>query len=224
MRIVLLGNIGVGKGTQAKRIARAFDIPHISTGDIFRKHIADGSEIGKQVKGCLDSGRLVPDELVCQIVADRTSEPDCAHGYILDGFPRSLPQAEAFERTLDTRETGIDTVILLGLEDEEIIARLGARRSCPECGAVYNLEFSPPANDEKCDNPECGGAQLVQRPDDRPETVKERIKVYNETTLPIVSYYEARGLLHTVDASGLGPDAVFDKIEPILTSIREANV
>ncbi|HOJ34363.1 MAG TPA: adenylate kinase [Candidatus Hydrogenedentes bacterium] len=216
LRIIMLGAPGAGKGTQAQKLAAAYHLPQISTGDIFRKHLREGTELGKQVQGYLQSGALVPDELTCAIVADRLQAPDCANGYILDGFPRSQAQAESLDRLLQERNEKIDAVIEIDVPDAEIIERLSTRRSCPVCGAVYNLKFGPfPHEDEKCDRPNCG-SHLVQRDDDREETIRERLKVYQQTTRPIREYYEKKGLLMSIPASRLGVEALFSKIEAML--------
>ena len=213
LRIVMLGGPGAGKGTQAKRMAAAYKLPHISTGDIFRAHLREGTPVGRQVKQYLDAGGLVPDALTCEIVADRICENDCAQGYILDGFPRSLPQAEEFQRLLESRGEGVDLAINVDVTDEEIINRLSSRRSCPKCGAIYNLKFSPPKKEGVCD---ADGETLVQRQDDREEVIRERLRVYHETTEPIIAYYEKQGILETVNGIGSTPDAVFAKIEEII--------
>lgn len=215
LRIVMLGAPGAGKGTQAKRMAEAYGLPHISTGDIFRENLRRGTPLGKQVKGYLDSGKLVPDELTCAIVADRTAQDDAKDGYILDGFPRSLPQVEEFQRLLDERGEKIDLAIDIDVTDDEIVERLTARRSCPKCGAIYNLKFKPPKNDNVCDN---DGEQLIQRDDDKEETVQERLKVYHQTTEPIIDYYDRQGVLKTVPGTGSTPDDVFKKIEEIVSA------
>lgn len=217
MQIILMGNVGVGKGTQAQRISAAYSIPHISTGHIFRNHIRGNTDIGKEVRGYIEAGQLVPDELTCRIVADRTLEADCTGGYILDGFPRSVPQAEEFERVLGAREANIDLAINLELPDDEIIERLTARRSCPTCGAIYNLRSNPPAQDGQCDNADCVGGRLIQRKDDTVETIRKRLDIYYDTTKPILAFYGERGILRTVDAAGQSPDGVFAKIEAFVS-------
>lgn len=218
LRIVMLGAPGAGKGTQAETISAKYGLPHISTGDIFRKHLKEGTDLGKQVQGYLNSGALVPDELTCSIVADRLAQADCADGYILDGFPRSQMQAEALSRLLDEKGEQISVAIDVDVPDGEIIERLSARRSCPVCGAIYNLKFKRPKGAEgKCDRPGCTG-DLVQRDDDKPETIRQRLNVYHETTEPIIAYYRAKGLLYSVSASGLTPDEVYAKIESILNT------
>ena len=215
----MLGAPGAGKGTQAQRIARDHGLPHISTGDIFRKHLKEGTDLGKQVQDYLNSGALVPDELTCAIVADRLVEPDCANGYILDGFPRSQAQAEALDAFLSKQGDRIDAAIDIDVPDEEIVERLGARRSCPVCGAVYNLRFSPPKGDDRhCDREGCG-AELTLRDDDKPDTIRQRLNVYKETTKPIRAFYDERGLLRSIPAAGLPPDDVYAEVEEVLDSL-----
>lgn len=219
LRIVMLGGPGAGKGTQAKQMADAYKLPHISTGDIFRAHLRGGTPLGLEVKQYLDAGRLVPDALTCQIVADRIAQPDCAAGYILDGFPRSLPQAEEFQRLLETRGERVDLAINIDVTDEEIVNRLGARRSCAKCGAIYNLKFSPSKREGVCD---VDGEPLIQRQDDQETTIRERLRVYHETTEPIIAYYEQQGILKTVNGTGSTPQAVFAKIEEIIAGAGAA--
>lgn len=219
LRIVMLGGPGAGKGTQAKRMAEKYGLPHISTGDIFRANLNAGTPLGLEVKKYLDAGRLVPDALTCEIVADRIGQPDCESGYILDGFPRSLPQAEAFKQLLEKRGENLDVAIDISVSDEEIVNRLGARRSCPVCGAIYNLKFGPPKQEGVCDRPECGGAKLIHRQDDREETIRARLDVYHKTTEPIIDYYRKDGILKSVEGTGSTPEKVFSKIEEILASM-----
>ena len=215
LRIVMLGAPGAGKGTQAKQLAEKHGLPHISTGDIFRAHLREGTALGLQVKGYLDSGRLVPDQLTCAIVADRTAQADCKNGYILDGFPRSLPQAEEFQRLLTDRGEKVDLAINIDVTNGEIVCRLTARRSCPKCGAIYNLKFKPPKKNNTCD---LDGEALIQRQDDKENTVRDRLEVYHETTEPIIDYYGRQGVLKTVQGAGSTPDAVFTKVEEIVSA------
>ena len=217
LRIVMLGGPGAGKGTQAKRIAQEYGAPHISTGDIFRAHLKEGTAVGLEVKQYLDAGKLVPDKLTCQIVADRLAQGDCANGYILDGFPRSLPQARELQRLLEARNEHLQIAINIDVPDDEIVARLTARRSCPKCGAIYNLKFSPPTREGLCDTDGCG-AELIQRVDDREDTIRERLNVYHQTTEPIIAYYEKQGILKTIAGTGSSPDKVFEKIEQLLSA------
>jgi adenylate kinase len=197
-------------------------MPHISTGDIFRAHIQGGTTLGREAKQYLDTGALVPDALVCELVESRLSESDCAHGYILDGFPRSVPQAEALDHFLGKHDKALDIVIVLVVPDDEVVERLAARRTCPVCGAIYNLKFNPPRRNGYCNNE--ANTPLVQREDDHEETIRHRLKVYRETTQPLLAYYGGRGLVYDVDGSGLGPDAIFAKIESIISDIGAARV
>lgn len=208
LKIVMLGAPGAGKGTQAVRLAQELGIPHISTGDIFRKNLREGTELGKQVQGYLNSGGLVPDELTCEIVADRLAQEDCANGYILDGFPRSIPQAEMLKAFLAKRGGGIDAAINIDVPDEEIVGRLSARRSDPETGAVYNLLFNPPPA-ELAD-------RLIQREDDKPETVQSRLATYHETTEPIIEWYGKEGVLKNVSGTNAGPDEVYARVMEVI--------
>ena len=208
LRIVMLGAPGAGKGTQAVRMAQEMAIPHISTGDIFRKNLREGTPLGKQVQGYLNSGGLVPDQLTCDIVADRLQQADCANGYILDGFPRSLPQAEMLTAFLAGRGEKIDVAVNIDVPDSEIVERLSARRSDPDTGAVYNLKFNPP--------PAEIADKLIQRDDDKPETVQARLQTYHETTEPIIAYYEKQGALVNVSGSNAGPDEIYKRILDVL--------
>jgi adenylate kinase len=212
----MLGAPGAGKGTQAKRIAKTHGLPHISTGDIFRAHLKEGTDLGKQVQQYLDAGRLVPDELTCDIVADRLTEPDCANGYILDGFPRSVPQAENLEKVLAERGDALTVAVNIDVDDTEIIDRLTARRSCPQCGRIYNLKFDAPKKANVCDG---DGAELLHRKDDQAETIAERLRVYHETTEPIIAFYGERNILTTVSGTGSTPDGVYTKIEEALAAL-----
>ena len=213
MRIVLLGGPGAGKGTQARRLAEEFGIPHISTGAYFRDQLEKETELGERIRGYMDSGSLVPDELTCEVVESRLTQPDCANGYVLDGFPRSLPQARILDELLGARGEKLDLAIDLEVPDEEIIARLTARRTCPVCGMIFNLKFDPPSTDAgRCDRTGCTG-ELVTRSDDSEETVRERIRTYHRITEPIIKYYKERGLLHVVIEGAMGPDEVFAKVE-----------
>ncbi len=203
----MLGAPGAGKGTQAVRMAVELGVPHISTGDIFRKNLKEGTELGKKVQGYLNSGGLVPDELTCDIVADRLQEADCANGYILDGFPRSIPQAEMLKAFLAKRGEKIDAAFNIDVPDEEIVDRLSARRTDPETGAIYNLKFSPPPADV--------AARVIQREDDKPETVLARLRTYHETTEPIIEWYGKEGVLKNVDSRSASPDEVYARVMAI---------
>ena len=212
MKIIMLGAPGAGKGTQAKKIAARYDIPHISTGDIFRANIKEGTELGSKAKGYMDQGLLVPDELVIDLVADRLTWEDAKKGYVLDGFPRSIPQAEALTKALAGRNEKIDFAVDIEIPDQNIIERMGGRRACTGCGATYHIVNIPPKKEGICD---VCGQKLILRDDDKPETVKKRLDVYHEQTQPLIDYYKEEGVLKEVDGT-LGMDEVFDEIVKIL--------
>ena len=212
MKIIMLGAPGAGKGTQAKKIAAKYEIPHISTGDIFRANIKEGTELGKKAKGYMDAGELVPDELVCDLVVDRLAKDDCKDGYILDGFPRTIPQAEVLTEALKKQGTAIDYALDIEMEDQAIIDRMAGRRVCAKCGATFHVVNIPPKKEGVCDN--CGG-ELELRDDDAPETVKKRLNVYHEQTAPLIEYYKKQGILHEIDGT-LGIDGVAAKVAEIL--------
>ena len=212
MRIIMLGAPGAGKGTQAKKIAEKYSIPHISTGDIFRANIKNGTELGKKAKTFMDQGLLVPDELVVDLVVDRVNQDDCANGYVLDGFPRTIPQAEALTKALETLGQKVDYAIDVNVPDENIVKRMGGRRACVGCGATYHLEYAAPKKDGICDT--CGG-ELILRDDDKPETVQKRLNVYHEQTQPLIDYYTNEGILKTVDGT-VDINDVFQAIVEIL--------
>ena len=212
MKLIMLGAPGAGKGTQAKRIAAKYGIPHISTGDIFRANIKEGTELGKEAKQYMDQGLLVPDELVCDLVVDRIQQSDCEKGYVLDGFPRTIPQAEALTAALEKLGTGIDYAINVEVPDANILNRMGGRRACLGCGATYHVEFNPPKQEGVCDT--CG-AELVLRDDDKPETVQKRLDVYHEQTQPLIDYYTKAGKLAEVDGTK-DMDDVFAAIVDLL--------
>ncbi|MGQ9779025.1 MAG: adenylate kinase [Bacillota bacterium] len=199
MNLILLGPPGAGKGTQAKLISARHGIPHISTGDIFRAAIAEGTPLGRQAREFLDRGALVPDEIVIGIVTERLGAEDCRPGFLLDGFPRTLPQAEALDRYLAATGRTLTAVLALEVGEEVLIRRLGGRRVCRACGAPYHIETNPPREEGRCDR--CGG-ELYQRDDDRPATVRERLRVYEAQTRPLLDYYEERGLLKRIQADG----------------------
>ena len=212
MKIVMLGAPGAGKGTQAIMISEKFGLPHISTGDIFRSNIKNGTELGKEAKKYMDEGRLVPDELTVRILLDRVSREDCAGGYVLDGFPRTIPQAEVLTKELSATGDAIDFALNIDVPDENIVNRMSGRRSCPSCGATYHIQYVPPKKEGICD--ECGNA-LILRDDDKPETVLNRLKVYHEQTQPLIDYYNAAGVLRTIDGTR-DVDTVFNEICSIL--------
>lgn len=212
MKIIMLGAPGAGKGTQAKMIADRYGIPHVSTGDIFRANIKNGTELGRQAKEYMDQGQLVPDELTVKILLDRVAQPDCRNGYVLDGFPRTIPQAEVLTEALDKLGEKIDYAIDVDVPDENIINRMGGRRACVACGATYHVVYIPTKVEGICDR--CG-EKLILRDDDKPETVKKRLDVYHKQTQPLIDYYTAAGILKTVDGTKDMKD-VFESIVAIL--------
>lgn len=212
MRIIMLGAPGAGKGTQAKKIAEKYGIPHISTGDIFRANIKNGTELGKKAKTYMDQGLLVPDELTCDLVVDRIKQDDCKNGFILDGFPRTIPQAEALDAALSKMGEKMDYAIDVDVPDENIVRRMGGRRVCLNCGATYHIVSIPTKVEGICDK--CG-SEVVLRDDDKPETVQKRLSVYHEQTQPLIDYYNRQGILKTVN--GTRPlEEVFADIVTIL--------
>ena len=212
MKIVMLGAPGAGKGTQAQMIAEKFGLPHISTGDIFRANIKNQTELGMEAKKYMDEGKLVPDELTVKILLDRVAADDCRNGYVLDGFPRTIPQAQVLTDTLAKTGEQIDYAIDVDVPDSNIVARMSGRRSCPKCGASYHISFIPPKKEGICDN--CG-AELIQRQDDKPETVQNRLSVYHEQTQPLIDFYKEKGVLRTVDGTK-DMKEVFQAISEIL--------
>lgn len=212
MKIIMLGAPGAGKGTQAKQIAAKYEIPHISTGDIFRANIKNGTDLGKKAKEYMDQGLLVPDELTCDLVMDRISQDDCENGFVLDGFPRTIPQAEALDAALSKAGQTMDVAIDVDVPDSNIVNRMSGRRACLGCGATYHIVAIPPKKEGVCD---VCGKELVLRDDDQPETVQKRLDVYHEQTQPLIDYYTKQGILHSVD--GTRPmEEVFDAITEIL--------
>ena len=210
MKIIMLGAPGAGKGTQAKRIADKYEIPHISTGDIFRANIKNGTELGKKAKEYMDQGLIVPDELTVNLVIDRVSNDDCKNGYVLDGFPRTIPQAEALDNALTARGEKIDFAVNVEVPDENIINRMSGRRACLTCGATYHTEFIKPKVEGICDN--CGST-LVLRDDDKPETVKKRLDVYHDQTQPLIDYYSGKNVLAEVDGTKIMDDVFADIVK-----------
>ena len=198
MKIIMLGAPGAGKGTQAKMIADKYGIPHVSTGDIFRANLKEGTELGLKAKEYMDKGELVPDELTVSILLDRVAKDDCKNGYVLDGFPRTIPQAEVLEKELDKLGDKIDLAIDVEVPDENIIKRMGGRRACVKCGATYHIEHVPPKKEGICDT--CG-SELILRDDDKPETVSNRLSVYHAQTQPLIDFYNERGVLKEVDGT-----------------------
>ena len=212
MKIIMLGAPGAGKGTQAKMIAEKYSIPHISTGDIFRANIKNGTELGREAKKYMDQGLLVPDELTVKILLDRVAQPDCEKGYVLDGFPRNIPQAEVLDRALSEQGDRIDYAIDVEVPDENIIRRMGGRRACLNCGATYHMEHIPPKTEGICD---VCGSKLVLRDDDKAETVKNRLEVYHQQTQPLIDFYRAKGVLKSVDGT-VDMEDVFAAITAVL--------
>ena len=212
MKIIMLGAPGAGKGTQAKKIAEKYQIPHISTGDIFRANIKNGTELGKKAKTYMDQGLLVPDELTVDLVIDRVAQDDCKNGYVLDGFPRNIPQAECLDAALAKRGEKVDFAIDVDVPDENIINRMSGRRAGVGCGATYHVEFSPPRKEDICDT---WGEKLILREEDKPETVQKRLTVYHDQTQPLIDYYTKAGVLKEVDGT-VDMEEVFQAIVEIL--------
>lgn len=212
MKIIMLGAPGAGKGTQAIKIAEKYGVPHISTGDIFRANIKNGTELGKKAKEYMDKGALVPDELTCDLVVDRIHQDDCTNGFVLDGFPRTIPQAEALDAALSKDNETMDYAIDIEVPDENIVKRMGGRRACVNCGATYHIVSAPPKVEGVCDH--CGG-NLTIRDDDKPETVQKRLTVYHDQTQPLIDYYRKAGILHSVDGTQTLDD-VFSEIVKVL--------
>ena len=214
MNLILLGGPGAGKGTQAKKLIKKYQIPQISTGDILRAAVKDGTEMGKKAKEFMDAGKLVPDEVVIGIIKDRLKEPDCQKGFILDGFPRTVPQAEALEKVLSGMGKKVDHVVSIDVDEEELVTRLTGRRTCKNaaCGQMYHIKFNPPKKDLICDK--CGG-ELYQRDDDNETTVRSRLATYNQATKPLIDHYKAKGLIRPIPGVG-GIDDIFTNICGIL--------
>jgi len=212
MKIIMLGAPGAGKGTQAKKIAAKYEIPHISTGDIFRANIKEGTELGKKAKSFIDQGLLVPDEVTIGMLLDWIHEADCKNGYILDGFPRTITQAESLTEALAANGEAIDFALNVDVPDANIVNRMAGRRACLKCGATYHIQFAAPKKEGICDK--CG-SELVLRDDDKPETVQKRLEIYHDQTHPLIEYYEKKGVLHTVDGTQTMED-VFKNITDIL--------
>ncbi len=212
MKIIMLGAPGAGKGTQAKKIAEKYGIPHISTGDIFRANIKNNTELGKKAKEYMDQGLLVPDELTLELIMDRFEQPDCKNGYVLDGFPRTIPQAEALTKALAENSEKIDFAVNVEVPDESIVERMSGRRACLNCGGTYHIIFNPSKKEGICDK--CS-SELVLREDDKPETVSKRLKVYHDQTQPLIDYYRGQNVLREVDGTKEVSE-VFDGIINIL--------
>lgn len=214
MRLVLLGAPGAGKGTQAKKLIEKYGIPQISTGDILRKAVADGTPLGKEAKSYMDSGGLVPDSVVIGLVKERIAQDDCKKGYILDGFPRTIPQAEALDKVLADMNAPLDTALVVDVDMDILMKRLTGRRTCKGCQQMYNIHFGPPKKEGACDK--CGG-ELFQRADDKEETIKNRLSVYEKSTAPLIDYYGNKNILKSVEGMG-SVDDIFNKVCKILES------
>ena len=214
MRLVLLGAPGAGKGTQAKKLIEKYSIPQISTGDILRKAVADGTPLGKEAKSYMESGGLVPDSVVIGLVKERIAQDDCKKGYILDGFPRTTPQAEALDKVLAEMKAPLDTALVVDVDMDILMKRLTGRRTCKNCQQMYNIYFGPPKKEGVCDK--CGG-ELFQRADDKEETIKNRLDVYGKSTAPLIDYYGKKNILKSVQGMG-SVDDIFNKVCKILES------
>ena len=212
MKIIMLGAPGAGKGTQAKKIAERYGLPHVSTGDIFRANIKNGTELGMEAKKYMDQGMLVPDELTVKILLDRVAQEDCKNGYILDGFPRTIPQAEVLDKALTELGDKIDYAVNVHVPDENIVHRMSGRRACVSCGGTYHVVYAPTKKEGICDA--CGG-ELILRDDDKPETVQKRLAVYHEQTQPLIDFYQNKGILVEVDGTKEMAE-VFEAIVAIL--------
>ncbi|UOR10589.1 adenylate kinase [Halobacillus amylolyticus] len=209
MNLILMGLPGAGKGTQAEKIVEKYNIPHISTGDMFRLAIKEGTTLGQEAKSYMDKGELVPDEVTIGIVRERLSKPDCQKGFLLDGFPRTIAQAEALENLLKDMNESVDYVLHIDVPKDQLIERLTGRRVCPTCGATYHIAFNPPKEEGKCDH---DGSELIQREDDQPETVKKRLEVNVEQSQPLLNFYQDKGYLVTYNGDR-DIDLVFQDID-----------
>jgi adenylate kinase len=216
LNLVLLGPPGAGKGTQAERLVTDFDLPYYATGDILRAAVKDETELGKEAKGYMDRGELVPDELICQVIMARIDEPVAEDGFLLDGFPRNAEQADILENALETRGRKLTAVLLIDAADDEVIKRISGRRVCVKNGHVYHVDFDPPKHEGVCDQ---DGSRLIQRDDDKPETIRKRLEVYHEQTKPLIDYYEQRTVLRRFDGSRT-PSEVHDHIRATLATLR----
>jgi adenylate kinase len=216
LNLILIGPPGAGKGTQAERLVDDFDLPYYATGDILRSAVSDGTELGREAKGYMDRGELVPDELVCRVIMEQIDSDEAQDGFLLDGFPRTVPQAEALGDALDRRGRSLTAVLLITASDDEIIRRLSGRRICTKAGHVYHVDLDPPKNEGVCDQ---DGSRLIQREDDKPETVAKRLAVYRKQTEPVIEWYRDTGLLRTFDGNR-SPEEVHGHIRATLATLR----
>ncbi|GAB4297210.1 MAG: adenylate kinase [Myxococcota bacterium] len=212
-RLIFIGPPGAGKGTQAKMMVDEFKIPQVSTGDMLRAAVKEGTELGKKAKEFMNAGKLVPDEVVIGLIRERLAKEDCKAGFILDGFPRTLPQAEVLDKLLAELKMPLDSVLLLDVADSELIERLTGRRTCRGCGAMYHIKHQPPKKEGVCDK--CGG-ELYLRDDDKEETIKNRLAVYHNQTSPLVNYYEKRSLLSKIPGTGKNPEQIYAEIKKVI--------
>jgi adenylate kinase len=216
LNLILLGPPGAGKGTQAERLVEDFDLPYYATGDILRRAVKEGTELGRQAKQYMDSGDLVPDEVICGVIVERIDSSEALDGFLLDGFPRTLPQAEALEQALDPLGRRLTAVLSIDVDDQEVVRRLSGRRVCERNGHPYHVELDPPKNPGFCDQ---DGSPLIQRDDDREETIKHRLEVFHDQTEPLVAHYDGEGLLRRFDGSR-SPDEVHAHIRATLATLR----
>jgi adenylate kinase len=216
LNLILLGPPGSGKGTQGERLQEDFRLPYYATGDILRAAVRDGTDLGREAKEYMDRGDLVPDEVIVGVIAERVASPEAADGFILDGFPRTIPQAEALEAKMSELDREVTAAVLFDVSDDEVVRRLGGRRTCVKNGHVFHVEFDPPKNEGVCD---VCGARLEVREDDKPEVIRHRLEQYHEKTEPLISYYEGRALLKRVDGA-LPPDDVGDRIRALIATLK----
>jgi len=216
LNLILLGPPGAGKGTQAQRLVEDFDLPYYATGDILRQAVTEETEVGKEAKSFMDSGDLVPDDLICKVIMERVDRPEAEDGFLLDGFPRNLEQADVLERSLAGRERRLTAALMIDAPDEDVIKRLSGRRICVKSQHLYHVDFDPPKREGVCDQ---DGSRLIQRDDDKPETVKKRLEVYHEQTSPLAEHYESTGLLRRFDGTRKATE-VHDRIRAAVATLR----